>query len=113
MSRWMGTGKVAGVVTLACLSAWACAQTAATPSVEVAGLQPDRRPERAPRITTFTPDASTVQRRLKGITQPWPGNVEQIAQQGAWYSPMFAPGMPGHYDLRGLHAAPTPPSPPR
>ena len=71
----------------------------------VAGLQPDRRPAGAPNITTFvlTPEMKAV--RLTGISLPLPGNVEVIAQQGAWYSPMFRPGMTGPYDLRRWHGS--------
>ncbi|HMZ01010.1 MAG TPA: hypothetical protein PLW24_20690 [Burkholderiaceae bacterium] len=71
--------------------------------LSVAGLQPDRRPEAAPRQVAPTADAALKQRRLQGVEQPWPGNVERIAEQGAWFSPMFAPGMTGRYDLRGWH----------
>ncbi len=78
------------------------AQTAAPP---VAGLAPDERPEGAPRITTLAVDNALKQQRLHGISLPWPGNVERIAEQGAWYSPMFRPGLTGRYDLRGLHPA--------
>lgn len=69
----------------------------------VAGLQPDRRPEAAPRLAAVVTDAALKQRRLQGVSQPWPGHVERIAEQGAWFSPMFAPGMTGPYDLRGWH----------
>jgi hypothetical protein len=76
---------------------------AAVAGAPVAGLQPDRRPAAAPRLAAVVADAALKQRRLAGISQPWPGNVERIAEQGAWFSPMFAPGMTGRYDLRGLH----------
>lgn len=80
----------------------AAAPTAAPP---VAGLKPDRRPEGAAVIQPAAVDAATRNTRLTGISEPWPGNVERIAEQGPWYSPMFRPGMPGPYDLRGWHAA--------
>lgn len=70
----------------------------------VAGLRPDQRPAGAPRITTAEVDANLVARRLQGLATPWPGNLETIAAQGNWYSPLFRPGMGGPYDLRGLHA---------
>lgn len=108
-------GLLACCVLAACLVApltgWAQAVPAAAPSAAsgasapwVAGLAPDRRPAGAPRLGAATPSPILKQQRLAGISQPWPGNVERIAEQGNWYSPMFAPGMPGRYDLRGLHA---------
>lgn len=98
------------VTLLLSVGAAAVAHAAETPApadalAPVAGLQPDRRPESAPRLAAHTVDAALKQRRLSGIGQPWPGNVERIAEQGAWYSPMFARGMLGRYDLRGLHGA--------
>lgn len=83
-----------------CLAAAVQAQAVDAP---VAGLQPDRRPVAAPRLLEAPVDADLRQRRLAGISQPWPGNVERIAEQGGWYSPMFLPGMSGPYDLRGWH----------
>jgi len=70
----------------------------------VAGLQPDRRPTSSPRITAFVAEPSLKATRLKGVSSPLPGNVAEIAAQGAWYSPMFQPGMTGPYDLRQWHA---------
>lgn len=69
----------------------------------ISGLQPDRRPDEAPRITTAVVDQALKEQRLKGISQPRPGNLETIAAQGNWYSPLFQPGLTGRYDLRGLH----------
>jgi len=70
----------------------------------IAGLRPDQRPSEAPRVTAVAVDEPLKAQRLKGISQPWPGNLETIATQGNWYSPLFQPGLPGPYDLRGLHA---------
>lgn len=61
------------------------------------------RPDGAPVLASTPVDQDTQRRRLKGVSQPWPGNLARIAAQGAWYSPMFLPGMTGPYDLRGLH----------
>ncbi|MBP6319674.1 MAG: hypothetical protein KA324_12550 [Rubrivivax sp.] len=85
-------------------SAAIAAKVAAAPWV--AGLAPDARPAAAPRTTSFAADPALMRRRLAGISSPWPGNVERIAAQGLWYSPMFVPGMPGYYDVRGLHKRP-------
>jgi hypothetical protein len=70
----------------------------------VAGLAPDRRPRAAPVLGASAVDAGTKRQRLQGVSQPWPGNVERVAEQGAWYSPFFHPGMTGPYDLRAWHA---------
>ena len=72
-------------------------------TMPIAGLKPDRPPEGAPVLRDDTADAAKQKARLTGITKPYPGNVERIAQQGNWYSPMFRPGMHGPYDLRGWH----------
>lgn len=69
----------------------------------IAGLKPDQRPEGAPVVRTEAVDPAVKNTRLTGISAPLPGNVERIAEQGNWYSPMFRPGMPGPYDLRGWH----------
>ena len=69
----------------------------------IAGLKPDQRPEAAPVVRTEAVDPATKNVRLTGISTPLHGNVERIAEQGNWYSPMFRPGMPGPYDLRGWH----------
>ena len=107
MCRWTGSGLIVMVPMLVIAGGLApvCAQPVPPTTTEVAGLQPDRRPAQAPRLSASAPDAATIQRRLKGVEAPWPGNVGRIAAQGAWYSPMFAPGMTGRYDLRGWHAA--------
>jgi hypothetical protein len=94
---------LAGLLTGLAVQAQAQALDAPLAGAPVAGLQPDRRPAAAPRLAAVVADAALKQRRLAGISQPWPGNVERIAEQGTWFSPMFAPGMTGRYDLRGLH----------
>ena len=79
--------------------------SSAVPAAEfIAGLKPDRRPAEPPRTMTVVIYQALKEQRLKGISQPWPGNLEAIAAQGNWYSPLFQPGLPGPYDLRGLHA---------
>lgn len=84
------------VVSLLTVSVSALAQP-------IAGLKPDQRPEAAPVARTEAVDPAIKNVRLTGISTPLPGNVERIAEQGNWYSPMFKPGMPGPYDLRGWH----------
>ena len=35
-----------------------------------------------------------------------PGSIVKfLADQGAWYTPFTHPGMPGYYDLRGMHVS--------
>ena len=82
-----------------------CHLSSAAPAAEfIAGLKPDRRPAQAPRVTAHVVDQALKAQRLKGISEPWPGNLETIASQGNWYSPLFQPGLTGRYDLRGLYA---------
>lgn len=57
-----------------------------------------------PRVVAAPLSTANKVERLRGVTHPWPGNVSLIAEQGAWYSPMFQPGMTGRYDVRRLHA---------
>lgn len=94
MSPWT---KALGLALLLQVPAQGAAQTF------VAGLQPERRPASAPSLGAIPVDEATKVQRLQGIAKPWPGNLETIAVQGNWYFPLFRPGMPGRYDLRGLH----------
>ena len=75
----------------------------AEPVVPVAGLQPDRRPPGAPVIASFEPSDGWQAQALKGIAPPQVG-LDFLKDQGAWYTPFMLPGMPGRYDIRGLHA---------
>ena len=75
----------------------------AEPASPVAGLQPDRRPPGAPVIASFAPSAAWQAQALKGIAPPQAG-LDFLGDQGAWYTPFTHPGMPGRYDIRGLHA---------
>lgn len=85
-------------------SAAASAAVPAAPKKFVAGLQPDRRPEGFPVVTADPAvDQTKLDKYLKGIDQPLPGNVESIVKTGSWYVPMRKTGMTAPYDLRGLH----------
>lgn len=95
------------LVAMSCCLACHLAAVAQGAAAPVAGLKPDRRPEGAPVVQPVPVNAATKSARLAGISEPWPGNVERIAEQGPWYSPMFRPGLTGPYDLRGLHGART------
>lgn len=72
----------------------------------VAGAQRVTRPDGAPQVNALEVTRALQRRRLSGVSEPWPGNLAVIARQGAWYSPMFGPGMTGPYDLRAWHPAP-------
>lgn len=80
------------------------ASALADPVPPVAGLQPDRRPLGAPVIASFDQTAEWQARALQGIAPP-PAGLDFLKDQGAWYTPFTQPGMPGRYDIRGLHAA--------
>lgn len=72
----------------------------------VAGSTPQRRPAGAPVIKTFTAGAEWRKAALTGIGEPLPPSLKFLDHQGAWYTPFDQRGMPGYYDLRGMHAAP-------
>lgn len=69
----------------------------------VAGLTPDRRPEGAPRITTYSGPASDPAQALKGVDTPYPASLRFVRDHGGWFTPLTVPGMTGPYDLRGYH----------
>lgn len=71
----------------------------------IAGLQPDRRPDAAPRLTQAVRTPQQLAQALHGIAPPVPGNIELIAATGNWWVPLRHPGMTGAYDLRGWHTA--------
>jgi hypothetical protein len=73
----------------------------------VAGLAPHQRPQGAPSIRAFAPEANWRARALTGVTAPMPPSLNFLDQQGAWYTPFNRPGMPGYYDLRQWHSTGT------
>ena len=73
----------------------------------VAGSAPYRRPANAPVVKTFAASAEWRKAALIGVTEPLPASLKVLDSQGAWYTPFDQPGMPGYYDLRGMHAVPT------
>lgn len=76
----------------------------AEPQEFVAGTAPDRRPESAPRITTFEKSPAWYALATAGISQPYPPSLKFLDNQGAWFTPFIHPGMGGPYDIRGLRA---------
>jgi len=71
----------------------------------VAGLEPDRRPPAAPVIRQLRKDTAWYRNALRGIEPPYPSSLRFLEDQGNWYTPFTRPGMPGPYDIRGLHGA--------
>ena len=69
----------------------------------IAGVQPDRRPENAPVISSVERDAAWFQRALTGVSRPYPASLRFLDDQGNWYTPFNHPGMTGPYDIRGWH----------
>ena len=74
-------------------------------NVRVAGLAPYERPAGAPAIKESERGDAWRSTALRGVAQPVPESVTRfLDHQGAWYTPFTRPGMPGPYDLRGMHA---------
>ena len=81
---------------------------AAAPAPFISGVAPDRRPEGAPQITQDREvSAPEMEKRLHGVSQPYPGNVEEIARTGEWFVPLRHRGMTPPYDIRDWHAEST------
>lgn len=74
---------------------------ASAQTVEVAGLQPDRRPAGAPVIKHFDQSDAWKAQAVKGIDLPHTG-LGFLKDQGAWYTPFNQPNMPGRYDIRRM-----------
>jgi hypothetical protein len=71
----------------------------------VAGTAPWQRPADAPVIKEFKSGDVWRKQALAGVSEPVPPSLRFLDNQGAWYTPFNRPGMPGYYDLRGLHGA--------
>ena len=63
---------------------------------------PDQRPTKAP-VAALEHDRAWYTNALTGISKPYPYSMLFLESQGAWYTPFNRPGMPGYYDIRGLH----------
>ena len=79
------------------------ATAALADSYPIAGVDPAQRPAGAPEITEFPKDAAWYQQALTGISEPYPGSLSFLEDEGAWYTPFNRPGMPPPYDIRGWH----------
>ncbi|AOZ71160.1 hypothetical protein LPB142_17425 (plasmid) [Rhodobacter xanthinilyticus] len=70
----------------------------------IGGIAPNARPEGAPVIVQFTPDANWQENAAHGIEAPIPPTIlAWLDDQGAWFTPFIHPGMTGPYDLRHWH----------
>lgn len=78
----------------------------ATAATVVGGLTPSVRPAGAPAVTTFDNGDKYLRFARRGISEPYPSSLGFLADQGAWYTPFTHRGMPGRYDIRGLHGMP-------
>ena len=72
-------------------------------SFPIAGVDPANRPTGAPAITEVQKDAAWYQQALTGISEPYPGSLRFLEDQGSWFTPFNRPGMPPPYDIRGWH----------
>lgn len=71
----------------------------------VAGVDSSQRPPSAPVISAPQKGADWQATALRGVSDPKPASLKFLNDQGAWYTPFNHPGMPGFYDIRGLHGA--------
>lgn len=75
----------------------------------IAGVNPNKRPEGAPIVTTVAKDtpskytAMWYKVALTGINAPYPNSLTFLGSQGNWYNPFIYPGMVDKYDIRGFH----------
>ena len=75
----------------------------------IAGVNPEKRPEGAPIVTTVAKDkpskysAVWYKLALHGIDAPYPKSLLFLGSQGNWYNPFIYPGMVDNYDIRGFH----------
>lgn len=84
---------------------------AASAATVVGGITPSVRPAGAPVVTTYPKGDAWFAWARRGVSQPYPASLGFLADEGGWYTPFTRRGMPGRYDIRGLHALPdTPPA---
>lgn len=105
--RAVGILRAAGFAAVAAICAQVISGTASAGAF-VAGTAPDRRPEGAPRLQSNDKSPQWYASALAGVDKPYPASLRFLDDQGGWYSPFTRPGMPGRYDIRGLHAAAQP-----
>jgi hypothetical protein len=69
----------------------------------IAGLAPYERPVGAPVIKSVNMTPEARGQATRGVAQPLPSGLGFLNDQGAWYTPFTHAGMPGYYDIRGMH----------
>lgn len=84
-----------------------CACFAATADAQdyVAGSAPSVRPATAPVVRGLDRPDDWLAKAAAGVSLPYPASLKFLNDQGNWYTPFTRPGMPGPYDIRGLHAS--------
>lgn len=87
-----------------CLTIASAGSRAGDVAYAVAERTRDARPPQAPTVREFSPTPAWREKALQGIVSRGTENVRFLNEQGAWYTPFAAPGMPGPYDLRDFHA---------
>lgn len=102
-------GLIAGMIAA---PPWIAASPAQAQQ-NIAGLRPHERPAAAPKTTTLVRDPRWLAGATEGIVEPVPPSLKFLQDQGDWYTPFIRPGMPGPYDIRGLHKTPTTPVAPQ
>jgi hypothetical protein len=74
-------------------------------AVVIGGVTPSVRPANSPSVNNVLHGPAWYQQALRGVTEPYPRSLFFLEHQGQWYTPFTRPGMPGSYDIRGLHRA--------
>ena len=100
--RMCGLGRLVFGLAMA-LSAVAVPVFAQAPTPFIAGTAPSVRPNGAPTITEFRPDAAWTTRALSGVSEPYPASLGFLRDQGPWFTPFIHPGFSDQYDLRAWH----------
>ena len=103
MTWHMRISRIATAQVLA-LAISAAGSVTMADEVVVGGLTPSVRPADAPTIYGVHFGADWYRRALVGVSQPYPKSLFFLDNQGEWYTPFTRPGMPGVYDIRGLHS---------
>ena len=70
------------------------------------GTTPSIRPAGAPSVTTLDKGEQWLSWARRGVSKPYPDSLKFLHDQGAWFTPFNVRGMPGRYDIRGLHSLP-------
>ncbi len=91
---------------LACVASGLAMCAAAQAGTIIGGSTPSVRPAGAPSVSTYERNKNWLGWARRGVSAPYPDSLNFLNDQGAWYTPFTARGMPGRYDIRELHALP-------